>query len=464
MSRVQTTCVGEAMFPQNATLHDSSKVRIAIIGAGIAGLSAAWVLHQKYPITIYEKNSYVGGHSNTISVWDNNENIPVDTGFIVYNELNYPKLTKLFDYLGVETQESDMSFGFSDRKNNFEYGGRNLNSLFAQRSNFIRPKHWNMISDILRFYREAPIDLSNGNTDNVSIGDYLHNMNYGSEFIYRHILPMGAAIWSAAISRIASYPAQVFIKFFLNHGLLSVRNRPQWRTVKGGSHNYVKLLTKSFSRQVRFSEVAGVRRKKQKIDVFDQDGNTETFTHVIFATHADITLSLLTDADDSERKAFTPWHYSKNLVALHTDSTLMPRKIRTWSSWNFIGSYGSNDTDNLCVTYWMNRLQRFTATKQIFITLNPTSAINRSRMLGEYKYDHPIFDALALKTQPDIRKIQGHNNTWYCGSYLGHGFHEDALNSGLAVAELLGELYPPWEKKDHSASNRHPSVFKMAAE
>ena len=452
------------MFPHNTELNDSFKAKIAIVGAGIAGLSAAWVLHQKYPITIYEKNTYVGGHSNTVSVFDKKESIPVDTGFIVYNELNYPKLTKLFDYLSVETIESDMSFGFSDRKNNFEYGGHSLNSLFAQRSNFFRPKYWNMISDILRFYREAPIDLANGNTDNFSIGDYLHNMNYRNEFIYKHILPMGAAIWSSSISTITNCPAQVFIRFFLNHGLLSVRNRPQWRTVKGGSCNYIKQLTKSFSKHVRFSEVLGVKRDKQKIFISDQTGNIETFTHVIFATHADTTLGLLSDADDWERKVFLPWRYSKNLVVLHTDSRLMPRQSRAWSSWNFIGPYGMNNADKFCVTYWMNRLQRLATNNQVFITLNPTSHIDPSRILGEYNYDHPILDAAALKTQPCVSEIQGHKNTWYCGSYLGYGFHEDALQSGLSVARLLGQLFPPWEEQDDFTSNRHPMVSELAAE
>lgn len=433
------------IFSQYSALDDNPKASIAIVGAGIAGLSAAWVLNQKYPVTIYEKNSYVGGHSNTVSVWDNCKDIPVDTGFIVYNELNYPNLTKLFNCLGVETIESDMSFGFSDRKNNFEYGGHSLNSLFSQRSNLIRLKYWNMIIDILRFYREAPIDMSNGSTDNYSIGDYLQNMNYGSEFIYKHILPMGAAIWSSSISTIAGYPAPLFIKFFLNHGLLSIRNRPQWRTVKGGSCNYVKRLTKSFSRHIRFREVTGVKREKQNIYISDQAGNVETFSHVIFATHADITLGLLTDADDSERKAFLPWRYSKNLVVLHTDPKLMPRRNRAWSSWNFIGPYGLDDSNELCVTYWMNRLQRLPTSEQIFITLNPTSAIDRSRILGEYRYEHPVLDAMALSTQPRIKEIQGHKNTWYCGSYLGYGFHEDALSSGLSVAKLLGRLHPPWE-------------------
>ena len=370
----------------------------------------------------------------------------------------------MFNYLDVETIESDMSFGFSDRKNNFEYGGHSLNSLFAQRSNLFRPKYWNMISDILRFYREAPIDLSNGNTDNLSIGDYLHNMNYRSEFIYNHILPMGAAIWSSSISTITNYPAQLFIRFFLNHGLLRIQNRPQWRTVKGGSHNYVKRLTKSFSRHVRYSEVLGVRRENQKIYISDRAGNVENFTHVIFATHADTSLGLLTDADDWERKVFSPWHYSRNLVVLHTDATLMPRNNRAWSSWNFIGSYGMNNTDVFCVTYWMNRLQRLATTKQIFITLNPTSSIDRSRILGKFKYDHPVIDAISLKTQPCIRAIQGHKNTWYCGSYLGYGFHEDALHSGLSIAKMLGQLCPPWEKKDDFMSKRHPTVSKLAAE
>ena len=425
-------------------------MNIAIIGTGIAGMSAAWLLSKRHKVTVFEKQSRVGGHSNTVDALVGEVNTPVDTGFIVYNELNYPNLIALFDHLAVPTKASDMSFSASLDNGTFEYSGTNVNALFGQRRNIFRPRFWRMILGILRFYREAPKLLNKTIEADFTLGEYLNKNNYTKSFINDHLLPMGAAIWSTTASEMEAYPAQAFIRFFESHGLLLMKDRPKWRTVEGGSREYVKKITAPFADRIRFSEVKFIKRHDDQVTVVDNKDVAENFDQVVIGTHADEAFQLLSDLDDQEKKLLSPWRYTKNRAVLHTDITLMPKQRRVWSSWNFIEGQESSFSKRLCVTYWMNLLQALEQTTQIFLTLNPTREPIPGSIIKEFDYSHPFFDKLALVSQRNLWTLQGHRRTWYCGSYFGYGFHEDGLQSGLAVAEKLGGLKRPWKIPNES--------------
>lgn len=413
---------------------------IAVIGTGIGGMSAAWLLNEGHDITVYEKNVRIGGHSNTVVAPGENGTVPVDTGFIVYNERNYPNLTALFRHLNVPVKNSDMSFAASLGNGTLEYAGTDLNRLFGQRRNVVRPRFWRMLRDLARFYRDAPAFLDEADADALSLAAYLQRECYGESFIEDHLLPMGAAIWSTTAQEIRDYPAVAFIRFFVSHGLLTVTGRPQWRTVDGGSREYVDRLTEPWRDRVRFGGVRAVRRTPNGVEVTEANGAIRLFDHAVIATHADEAFALLTDPDPLEQSLLGGWHYTKNRAVLHRDPTLMPRRRRVWSSWNFI----DGDSDRLCVTYWMNRLQSINDKDPLFVTLNPVHEPAPGSVIYETEYTHPFFDNAALAAQHRLWSLQGRRRTWFCGSYFGHGFHEDALQSGLAVAEQLGGLRRPW--------------------
>jgi predicted NAD/FAD-binding protein len=413
-------------------------------------MSAAWLLNKTHRVTLYEKENRIGGHSNTVEVAGPSGPVPVDTGFIVYNERNYPNLTALFSLLGVPTKDSDMSFAASLGDGALEYSGTDLNGLFGQRLNVVRPRFWRMLSELLRFYREAPKFLNEPGAAIVSIGDYLAREGYGDSFIEDHLLPMGAAIWSTTPAEMKAYPAKSFIRFFESHGLLSVRNRPQWRTVDGGSREYVWRLTEEYRDLIRFGGAKAVRRQGNKVLVEDAWGRREPYDHVVLATHADEAYEFLSDPDPIETRLLGPWRYTENRAVLHGDPELMPKRRRVWSSWNFIGGTQQEDGRSLCVTYWMNRLQSLDPTHPLFVTLNPLREPRPDKVYTTCRYTHPLFDAAALASQQELWTLQGHRRTWYCGSYFGHGFHEDALQSGLAVAERLGGLKRPWKVADEN--------------
>lgn len=419
------------------------RLRIAVVGTGIAGMSAAWLLDQSHDVTVYERDGWVGGHAHTVEVPGPDGGVPVDTGFIVYNETNYPNLTALFHHLGVATAPSDMSFAASLDGGRFEYSGSGLDGLLGQRANALRPRFWRMLSGILRFYREAPGYLAGRPDPALTLGDYLRAAGYPEAFIRDHLLPMGAAIWSATAPEMLSYPAAAFIRFFESHGLLKLRDRPQWRTVAGGSREYVRRLTANFADRIRPVGVASVRRTPNEVFVTDARGDTERFDHVVISAHADQALRLLADADPIEARLLGAWQYTDNRAVLHHDPSLMPRQRRVWSSWNFIDGAGAGDAA-LCVTYWMNRLQPLATDREMFLTLNPVAEPAAESVVAEFSYSHPLFDTAALATQPELWSLQGRRRSWFCGSYFGYGFHEDALQSGLAVAEELGGLQRPW--------------------
>lgn len=421
-------------------------LNIAVIGTGIAGMSAAWLLAKRHNVMVFEKEQRVGGHSNTVDVMtDDASDIAVDTGFIVYNELNYPNLTALFDHLGVETADSDMSFAASLGGGALEYAGTDVNSLFGQRRNLVRLRFWRMLRDLLRFYRTAPRALDDPTTESMSLGQYLDRESYSEAFVADHLLPMGAAIWSTMADDMRAYPVRAFVRFFVSHGLLNLMARPQWRTVKGGSRNYVKRLTGGYSNGIVHDGVKSVRRFDDHVVVETRDRCSMRFDHVVIAAHADEARGMLADPDALERELLGPWRYTDNTAYLHTDPALMPKKRRVWASWNFIeGSQEAAADAPLCVTYWMNRLQPLETRRNVFVTLNPVREPEERLTLKTLDYSHPYFDAAALATQPRLWDLQGRRRTWFCGSYFGYGFHEDALQSGLCVAEQLGGLRRPW--------------------
>jgi predicted NAD/FAD-binding protein len=444
-------------------LENDRRLNIAVIGTGIAGMSAAWLLNRGHRITVYERNGWVGGHSNTVDALTERSITPVDTGFIVYNELNYPNLTALFEHLGVRTKESDMSFAASLDGGSMEYSGSDLNGLLGQRVNLVRPRFWRMIADLLRFYREAPSFLDEPGCERLSLEDFLRRGNYSDSFANDHLLPMGAAVWSTTAREMRDYPAAAFIRFFQHHGLLLLKDRPQWRTVDCGSRQYVRLLTESYRDRIVFGGARSVRRLGRKVVVDDHQGNSAIYDHVVIATHADEAYRLLADPDPSERRLLGGWRYTNNRAVLHNDDSLMPRRRRVWSSWNFIGQQHESGGD-LCVTYWMNRLQSLDPADPLFVTLNPVREPAPGTIIREFDYTHPYFDGAALAAQKELWSLQGHRGTWYCGSYFGYGFHEDALQSGLAVAEQLGGLRRPWKVEAESSRINLLPDLRMAAE
>lgn len=425
--------------------------RVAVIGSGISGLSAAWLLSRKLSVTLYESEKRLGGHSNTIMVPTKNGPLPVDTGFIVYNERNYPNLVALFKEIGVPTADSNMSFAASLEGGKLEYSGSGLNGLIGQRGNVVRPRFWRMMRDILRFYKQAPALLLRPDLTGVSLGEYLDRNDYAPAFIEDHLLPMGAAIWSTTASEMRAYPLLAFVRFFASHGLLSLADRPKWRTVLGGSREYVQRLSQSFTEGIRLGvEVRSISRENGRVVVTDTAGNADTFTDVVIATHADQALGLLADAVHDERDLLGAFRYTDNVAVLHSDENLMPKRRRVWASWNYIGESRSENAQPLCVTYWMNRLQNLDRRHPLFVTLNPTREIAPSKVIGRYHYAHPLFDQRALDAQLQLWRLQGRRNTWFCGAYFGFGFHEDGLQSGLAAAESITDVRRPWRVPDES--------------
>lgn len=426
-------------------------LKIAVIGTGIAGMSAAWLLNKKHHVTVYEQAGRIGGHSNTVDTPATNgaQSVAVDTGFIVYNAKNYPNLVALFDHLDVPTKHSDMSFAASLDNGGFEYAGTDLNGLLGQRRNIVRPRFWRMVRDIMRFFREAPGYLSDATLARLSLGELLDKRGYSDDFLRDHLLPMGAAIWSTTAAEMRAYPAAAFIRFFDNHGLLKVDNRPSWRTVDGGSRAYVQRLTAAYQDRIRLVGAAAIQRSANDVTVIGQDGSQTRYDHVVIATHSDEAFKLLQDRDPLESSHLSGWRYTQNTAVLHRDPALMPKRRRVWSSWNFIAGQNDCDEEGLCVSYWMNRLQGLDGAP-LFVTLNPVTPPRDDLVIRSFDYSHPYFDLNALASQERLWDLQGHRRTWYCGSYFGAGFHEDALQSGLAVAEQLGGLRRPWQVENES--------------
>jgi uncharacterized protein len=424
------------------SIHDQP--RVAVIGTGISGLSAAWLLSRRCEVWVFESAGRVGGHSNTVEVPIEGRTVPVDTGFIVFNTATYPNLCALFDHLGVATQPSNMSLSVSLDAGALEYSGESIRTLFAQRRNLLNPRFWSMLRDTLRFYRQAPTDMHALDPVQTTLGEYLSQHGFGRAFREDHLLPMAAAIWSAPARALLDYPAAAFIRFHHNHGLLRVRDRPQWRTVVGGSRSYVRRLKEPFADRILLDTgVASVARTSNGVTLRDSKGREHVFDHVVIATHANQALSLLADADTHERNLLGAFRYNRNTAVLHTDPSLMPARRNAWASWNYMGRRNA-DQAPVSVTYWMNRLHALTGAPDLFVTLNPQRPPHPNRVLREEVYEHPSFNTEALAAQRQLWSLQGQRNTWFCGAYFGAGFHEDGLQSGLAVAEALSGARRPW--------------------
>ncbi|KJC35579.1 NADH-ubiquinone oxidoreductase subunit 6 [Bradyrhizobium sp. LTSP885] len=431
-------------------MRSDVKLNIAVIGTGISGLSAAWLLSQRHDVTVYEKSDRIGGHSNTVTASINGKKIAVDTGFIVFNRKTYPNLTALFQHLRVPTQPSEMSLSVSLNEGELEYSGTGLRGLLAQPKNLLRPRFWSMLRDLVRFYDHATRDATLLGNETISLGDYLKQGGYGAAFRDDHLLPMASAIWSAPPDEILAFPAATFIRFHHNHGLLQLTSRPPWETVTGGSQVYVQQLIRSFADRIRLEcGVVSVRRTANRVAVTDISGETRSYDHVVLATHANQALAVIDAPTRDEIELLGAFRYSRNLAVLHSDPSFMPRRRAAWSSWNYVGWREQSDAP-AGVTYWMNRLQGIEGRLPLFVTLNPARPPHADTLHDTELYEHPVFDAAAISAQRRLWSLQGKGNVWFCGAHFGAGFHEDGLQSGLAVAEQLGGVRRPWTVPDES--------------
>jgi predicted NAD/FAD-binding protein len=417
-------------------------MRIAVIGSGISGLAAARRLAQGHQVTVFESGARAGGHTNSVDVCLDGITHPVDTGFLVYNERTYPNLISLFAELGIEPARSDMSFSVSVRPNDFEWCGSNLGTLFAQPSNVLRPAFWKMLGDIMRFNRQASA-LALGQSGSASdlaipLLVFLRTNRYSDAFRDRYLLPMAAAIWSCPMERMLEFPLGSFVRFFHNHGLLQLENRPQWFTVPGGARRYVDRILAGLDDVRLATPVRGVRRHKAGVTI-RTDGASEDFNHVVLACHSNQSLALLEDPCETELQILRAVPYQPNRAWLHTDSSLMPRRRRAWAAWNYLTD-GRPGSPAVSVTYWSNRLQPLPFRTQVFVSLNPLDLPDPARVIATFDYEHPMFDTGSTAAQECLRAFQGSRNTWFAGAWTGFGFHEDGLKSGLAVAEALDAL------------------------
>lgn len=417
--------------------------RIAIVGSGIAGLGAAWLLRDAADVTLFESRHEPGGHVRTVM----HGTQPIDTGFIVLNDRNYPYFNAFLKELGVGHQASDMSFGVTIGDGAIEWAGDGLASLFAQKSLALDTAHWRMLADILRFNRQARKLLADDACPSVSLGEFLDRHRYSEAFAARYLLPMAAAIWSTPTAGMRAFPLSAFLHFFDNHGLLDISNRPQWATVVGGSHTYVNRVASILGDRLRLNTpVEKVVRDADGVSV-SAGGTTERFDQVIFACHADTTRAILGDPDSDETELLSAFDFQSNRALLHTDAALMPQRRAVWSSWNYQADRAVLSEQRVAVTYWMNRLQNIAGDTQYFVSLNPLTEPAADRVIAEIDYDHPVFDADAIAAQARLHEIQGRRGAWYAGAWCGYGFHEDGLKAATRVAEGLG-VSAPWVARD----------------
>lgn len=419
-----------------AELIGQGRRRIAIVGTGISGLLAARLLCSQHDVTVYEADSRIGGHTHTVDVEVGGETRAVDTGFIVFNDKNYPGLVRVLTQIGVASRETTMSFSVHCERTKLEYCGSTINQLFAQRKNLLRPSFWGMVRDILRFHREAPPLLAG--TSDPSLGEVLEKGRYGRAFIDHYLVPMAAAIWSAEPHSILAMPARFLVQFFMNHGMLQVDGRPQWRTVQGGSRSYLKPLSSPFADRVLLgTKVERVERTQNGVRVTAAGQPVREFDAVVMATHSDQSARILADANDAERSVLSAVRYQKNDVVLHTDESLLPDRKLAWAAWNYRIPQRAQDT--VAVSYCMNHLQGFEGSKTTYVvTLNQSAQIDEKKVLRRFVYDHPIFDRKAVDAQARLPQIQGRSRVWFCGAWCGNGFHEDGVQSALSVCKDFG--------------------------
>ena len=426
-------------------LNYGGKMRIAIVGSGIAGLSSAWLLNKRHDIKVYESEDRPGGHSHTLSMPTPNGSMPVDTGFIVFNEQNYPNLTALFQHLDLQTKASSMSFGVSLDDGRFEYSGSEAyGTLFAQKSNLLKPAFHRMLADILRFKGAATRYLRSDGREPLTIGNFLDRGRYSDAFCNRYLLPMSAAIWSATLDQIRLFPARSFLTFFENHGLLSINDRPLWRTVEGGSRVYVEKLIRTFEGRLQLGNGAKrITRKGETVVIEDEKGVTADYDAVVLACHADQALALIDQPSAAEHSILGAFRYQTNDVVLHADQRLMPKRRAVWSSWNYLANKTTSKNAKVSITYWLNNLQQLGHEQLALVSLNPLKDPEPQHVVKRLSYDHPLFNQAAMDAQSRLSEIQGQDRFWFAGAHWGFGFHEDGLLSGLQVASSLG-VNPPW--------------------
>jgi len=429
----------------------NKKKKIAVVGAGISGLTCAYYLSREYEVTVFESAPEIGGHTATKIVDDANGPLAVDTGFIVYNDWTYPNFIKLMHELNVPGRASEMSFSVTCEESGLEYAGSNLNTLFADRRNLLRPRYLKMLKDIVRFNRESLEDLEAGKlTADLSLKEYLARGKYGEMFKEKYLVPMGAAIWSSTLQDMDDFPALFFVRFFKNHGLLSVTNRPQWHTLVGGSSSYLVPLTESYKKRIVTSaDIINITRDDSFAEnaigitysVNRTAATTQQFDALVFATHSDQALSLLSDPTGDEVSILSSIAYRSNEVVLHTDTSRLPERPLAWSSWNYRLAKGDHiDRPLAKLTYNMNILQGLESDTVYCVSLNQTDTIDQSKILGVYNYSHPVFNGAAIQAQARWGELAGAKNTWYCGAYWANGFHEDGVVSALRVVESINNL------------------------
>ena len=413
-------------------------MKVAVIGSGISGLSASHFLSKKYTVDLFEKTNYFGGHSFTVDIKESSSSqlISLDLGFIVFNEKTYPNLIKFFNDLKISYEKSDMSFAVSVKNSSIEYSGSGLNGVFANKLNIFNFNFLKMVKEIIIFYKKAE-DLNANDYKNQMLGEFLKSKNFSNYFINFHIIPMVAAIWSMPQNLAEKMPMSLFLNFFKNHGLFKIKNRPQWYTVTGRSKVYVNKVLQTISGEYfKNYEIKEVQRNKNSVRLFYGSSN-EYFDYdkVIFATHADETLKLIKNPTEKEKNILSNFKYKDNIAYLHSDDRLMPSRKNVWSSWNSI--LDSKNTKKSCVTYWLNKLQNLKTKNNYFLTLNPIIPIDNEKIIKEVKFSHPFYDLQAIKSQKNLIDLQGINNTWFCGSYFGYGFHEDGLKSALDIVDKI---------------------------
>jgi predicted NAD/FAD-binding protein len=410
---------------------------VAVIGSGISGLAAAYLLSRRHRVHLFERERRLGGHTHTVVVAGPNGNLPLDTGFLVHNNRTYPNLVRLFNELGVPTLDSDMSFAVSCRQSGLEYSSRGANGFFAQRRNLLRPAHFALLRDVLRFNREAPALFADPDAERLTLSDFLESRRFGKTFTRQYLFPMASAIWSASPDAIGSFPALTLVRFFENHGLLAVRAQPTWKVVAGGSHTYIPGLTAPLKGAIHTGvEIESVRRGEQAVTIAFHDRPSMTFDEVVFACHGDQVLPLLADPGDRERAVFAGFTTTTNVAWLHTDASVLPVRPRARASWNYLLAADAGRPP--MVTYDLNRLQRLTTPEQYCVTLNPDGHVDERRVLRRLVYRHPLYTRAAFDAQRRWSEVSGVNRTHYCGAYWSYGFHEDGLNSAIRVAKTLG--------------------------
>lgn len=428
-------------------MHNISNKKIAVIGSGIAGISASYFLSSKYDVHLFEKNNYLGGHTRTVKVITD-KNLSIDTGFIVFNDRNYPDLIKFFEHLNVKIMNSDMSFAVSDSNYNIEYGGKDLKSLFAQYKNIFNISYLKMIYEIYRFYKLCKNTKLDNINNNYTIEDFVKNNHFSSYLKKLHIYPLISSIWSTNQKDVSNFPLKLFLNFFNNHDLFNFKDRPQWKFVQGGSNSYIKKIIEldkfSYSLNTKIDKII---RTKNNIKIIKNDEEI-VFDYIIIATHADQALQIINSPTNDEKEILSKFEYTKNRAYLHSDRSMMPKNIKTWSSWNFIKNEKENI--NFTLTYWMNNLQKLQTNHEYFVTINPEKT--PENVHNETFFTHPKFNLQTMKSQIKLKDLQGVNNTFFCGAYHGYGFHEDGIQSAVYISKMLG-VNIPW-KRDNNFYNR----------